>query len=130
MNPLAHEIDSFLRTGQGDFDRLALELFAYQFEKNAPYQAWCSAQGILPPEVKRWQDIPAVPVSAFKSAELATFPGGQSAAIFESSGTPHQIKSRHYLKTLSYYEASLKAGFQRAILPDHSKIPYLILTPP
>jgi hypothetical protein len=67
-----------------------------------------------------------VPISAFKSVELATFPVGQAAAVFESSGTTREVRSRHYLKTLSYYEASLKFSFKKWVAAAG---PYYILTP-
>jgi hypothetical protein len=129
MERLEHNLLSFFRNGPGDFERLALELFAYQYEKNRPYHAYCEIQGIFPETIKRWQDIPAVPVGAFKSTELATFPVGRAAAIFESSGTTRQIKSRHFLKTLTYYETSLKASFVKEVLPDNATLPILILAP-
>src|ERR1700682_2191221 len=108
MEHLQHNIGSFLKTGGGDFEREALELFAYQFEKNRPYQAYCRLQGVTPRGIRRWQDIPAVPIGAFKSSELATFPVAQAAAHFQSSGTTRQVRSHHFLKTLTYYETSLK----------------------
>jgi len=75
------QLESFLRSGEGDFAALALDLFRYQFDLNKPYQAYCRSQGASPATVQRWEDIPAVPVQAFKSAELATFPIGQAAAV-------------------------------------------------
>ena len=43
------------------FERLALTLFAFQFEHCAPYAAFCSARGRTPESVFRWRDVPAVP---------------------------------------------------------------------
>jgi len=112
MERLSLRIERFIRSGLGEFEPLALELFAYQFERNAPYQAYCRSLNQTPENITQWQSIPAVPIRAFKSAELATFNTGHSAAIFESSGTTQQISSRHYLKTLSFYEEALKKSFQ------------------
>ncbi len=126
---LEQRIERFLRTGEGDFEPLALELFAYQFERNVPYQAFCKASGRVPGEVSRWSDIPAVPISAFKSSELATFPIGQSAAVFHSSGTTQKTPSRHFLKTLTYYETSLVSGFDRWVLEGRTSIPFFLLAP-
>jgi hypothetical protein len=125
------EIDRFLRTGVGDFDALALELFAYQFEFNAPYQAYCRAQDRTPATVGHWSQIPAVPVSAFKSVELATFPVGRAAAVFYSSTTTGQRPSRHFFRTLSYYETSLKRGFERWVMADSpgERFPLALLVP-
>src|SRR5262245_2236792 len=113
MSRLESDILTFLRTGEGHFDALALELFAFQFEHNQPYLAFCRAQNALPGKTARWQDIPAVSIHAFTSAELTTFPAGQSAAVVESSGTTQQVKSRHFLKTLTFYEWSLKSSFSK-----------------
>ncbi len=129
MDRLESNIVGFLRSGEGDFERTALGLFAYQYEKNPPYRAYCRMQGIAPEKIDGWQDIPAAPIGAFKSTELATFPAGRAAAIFESSGTTRQVKSRHFLKTLTYYETSLKTSFTKAVLSDNAKLPFLILTP-
>jgi hypothetical protein len=126
---LENQIERFLRTGEGDFDALALELFAFQFERNLPYRAFCKATGRMPGMVKRWDEIPAVPISAFKSSELATFPTGQAAAIFHSSGTTQKTPSRHFLRTLTYYETALTAGFQQAVLENRSSIPFFLLAP-
>jgi len=123
-------IERFLRTGVGKFEILAPELFAYQFEKNAAYQAFCRAQGKTPATVLRWEEIPAVPISAFKSAELAAFPVSQAAAVFHSSGTTQSTRSRHYLRTLTYYETALAEGFHEAVLGDKKlRLPFLILAP-
>src|SRR6185312_8503202 len=124
--PLPRRIERFLRVEKSDdrsnapeddFGALALELFAYQFDRNKPYQAFCQAQGVTAASIRRWEEIPAAPIAAFKSADLATFPLGRAAAVFHSSATTTGTPSRHYLKTLNYYEASLKAGFRRWVLP-------------
>src|SRR5437879_1394897 len=108
MERLESRIERFLRTGEGTFEALALELFAYQFQHNQPYQVFCAAQHRTPQNVNHWHQIPAVPIGAFKSASLATFPISQAAAVFESSATTTGHPSRHYIKNLIYYETSLK----------------------
>ncbi|OGR89313.1 MAG: hypothetical protein A2992_02815 [Elusimicrobia bacterium RIFCSPLOWO2_01_FULL_59_12] len=129
MERLESRIERFLRTGSGDFEDLALELFAHQFEKSPPYQAYCKAQNRTPGYVRMWEEIPAVPIAAFKSADLATFPVGRAAAVFHSSGTTQKTPSRHFLKTLTFYEASLEAGFSKNVLFQTDPAPFLILAP-
>jgi hypothetical protein len=126
---LEPRIERCLRTGEGEFEPLALELFSQQYARNIAYQSFCSAQNLTPANVSRWQDIPAVPIGAFKSAQLATFPVGQAAAVFHSSGTTENHPSRHFLKTLTYYEVSLAAGFQRWVMPSGGPKTLLILAP-
>ena len=132
MELLQTRIERFLRTSEGDFDALSLELFRYQFEFNRPYRAYCEAQDLTLESVSRWQDIPAVPIGAFKSAELVTFPVGRAAATFESSATTTGVPSRHYLKDMRYYETALKTSFEKWVLPSQNvgvKYSFLILTP-
>lgn len=129
MEKIESQILRLIRTGEGDFNTLALALFAHQFELNKPYQAYARQLGKTPGQVKTWKDIPAVPVAAFKSAALATFPINQAAAHFESSGTTRHVKSHHFLKTLTYYESALQAGFDRSVLSDQAKLPLLLVTP-
>lgn len=125
---IEYRIERFIRTGEGDFGSLALELFAYQFERNLPYQAFCRAQNYSPSHIRSWQDIPAVPIAAFKSTELTTFPVNQAAAVFHSSGTTQKTPSRHFLKSLSYYETSLLAGFEKWVKPS-TPMPFIVLAP-
>ena len=71
-----------------------------------------------------------MPIRSFKSVAFATFNIGHAAAIFQSSGTTQQTPSRHYLKTLSYYEAAVKKSFREHVLHDDEKRLIFILTPP
>jgi len=126
---LALRVEQHIRSGLGDWEALALEIFQYQFEKNAPYGAYCRSLGQSRVTVKRWQDIPAVPVQAFKSVDLVTFLPNHAAAHFESSGTTQQTPSRHYLKTLTFYEMALKKSFREHVLASDAKIPMIIAAP-
>ena len=54
------------------FEALALEAFAFQFERVAPYRALCERSGRTPAAVASWRDVPTVPAAAFDSYS-ATF---------------------------------------------------------
>jgi len=111
-----------------DFDVLAVELFALQFEHNALYQRWCHLQkttpstvcairGVTPTFAGRWTQIPFIPTGAFKAIkvmELSCIPLTERTAVFHSSGTTEQDSSRHLHNTesLAVYEASLWRWFQ------------------
>jgi hypothetical protein len=126
------------------FELLALDLFALQFQWNAPYRKLCEAGGWSPANVSRWSDIPAVPTSAFKELGLTSLPVDQRPTVFHSSGTTGQRPSRHFhdCDSLALYEASLTPWFQRHLLPercsagegiapeDGGRIDFLVLTPP
>ena len=117
MNSLAHEMTDFIRQDTGDFEQLALALFARQYELIAPYRRLCAGQGASPETVHRWQDIPAVPAQAFKVFDLSCVPTGETAAVFHSSGTTGAQTSQHYFDhdALALYEVSLRAGFAEAL---------------
>jgi len=102
------------------FEDLALELFALQFDHNAPYRRFCEARKISPPGVEHWNQIPAVPTSAFKELELSCLPPSERTAVFYSSGTTGQPPSRHFHNpvSLALYEASLWPWFREHLLPD------------
>ena len=96
-----------------DFDALALELFALQFESNATYRKICEARGLTPEVVEHWTQIPAVPTGAFKELELSCISPEERTAVFHSSGTTEQKPSRHFhnAESLAGYEASLWTWF-------------------
>lgn len=100
------------------FGRLALELFAFQFEQCAPYNAFCRARGRTPESVVRWTEIPAVPTGAFKELPLHSFPAERCIARFRTSGTTTAVPGILHLDRLDLYEASLLATFRRHVLPD------------
>jgi hypothetical protein len=96
-----------------EFQAWALELHGLQFQRNPAYRQLCLARGSQPDGVKAWEEIPAVPTSAFKECELTSLPPADRTTIFHSSGTTGQVPSRHYHspESLAVYEASLIAGF-------------------
>lgn len=53
-----------------------------------------------------------LPVSSFKHAEIATFPVSEAERVFISSATGSGLQSRHYVRRLAVYEASVCAAFE------------------
>jgi hypothetical protein len=98
---------------EADFEALALELFALQFEHDGGYRRLCEARGALPTTVAHWREIPAAPTSAFKELDLSCLPVEDRTAVFHSSGTTGQKPSRHFhnARSLALYEASLLRWF-------------------
>ena len=92
------------------FDRLARELFAYQFEQCPAYARFCSARGVEPQGVDSWRQIPAVPAGAFKEVRLACFAEDTTIKTFRTSGTSQARRGELHLDTLELYEASLTAS--------------------
>lgn len=90
-----------------------LEVFAAQFELNAPYRSLCQSARRTPKTVTASASIPAVPTAAFKQFELTCLVSEQRERAFLSSGTTLQSRSRHFHSgdTLAVYEASLERWF-------------------
>ena len=63
-----------------------------------------------------------LPVSAFKHAEIATFPVSEAEQVFMSSATGSGLRSRHFVRRLAVYEASVCAAFEAVF----GKGPYTI----
>ena len=120
------------RDDEARFERLALSLFAFQFEANPPYGRFCAARGATPESVASWREIPAVPTGAFKELPLRCFPAERTIHVFRTSGTSLARRGELQLDTLEPYEASLTASFERGVLPDLApgeRLPMLVLAP-
>jgi len=111
-----------------DFNDLALEAFAYQYESIPPYRELCRKRGIEPGSVLDWSAIPAVPALAFKSLDLSSAPARE---IFVSSGTTGTSPSRHLQPFPELYRAAIDASFPGACLQPvgTEKPPILALIP-
>lgn len=112
-----------------DFEAWALRVFRHQFERVAAYRAFCERRGVTPATAARWEDVPAVPVRAFRTAALATGPG---EAVFRTSGTTGgaDARGRHVVPHLALYRTAALAAFARFLLPDDARLAYLLLLPP
>jgi hypothetical protein len=125
---LSQDITQFIQAPTSDFNALALRLFAYQYERNLPYQRFCNGRGQTPATVTRWQEIPAAPAAAFKRFSLTCVPEEECVKVFHSSGTTGSETSRHFMSTtaLELYKVSLRTGYERHFSP----LRLLALMPP
>ncbi len=111
------------------FNDLALRIFRHQFEHNAAYRQFSVAQKKAPDGVGRWEEIPALPVMAFKMADVACRPVAQAAKLFHSSGTTQQGTSRHPLFDEEISRAAILAHVGRCLMPEGKRMQLAILTP-
>ncbi|MBB4638320.1 long-chain fatty acid--CoA ligase [Longimicrobium terrae] len=116
----------------GDFNRLALAIFAHQFACNTPYRLFCERRGMRPGTVADWTEVPAVPTDAFKAAALVCGDPEAAQAVFRTSGTTagRERRGTHYLPDVALYDAALRAGFSAHLLPDGARLPVISLVPP
>ncbi len=106
------------RPDDARFAGLALEVFAFQFERCEPYRRFCTRRAATPDRVEDWRAIPPVPTGAFKEVPLRCFPAEHSVRTFRTSGTSGAARGEIHLDSLSLYEASLLPTLRRHLLPD------------
>ncbi|MEG0555769.1 MAG: long-chain fatty acid--CoA ligase [Comamonas sp.] len=112
------------------FDQLALRLFAYQYESNAPFRSFCQRRGATLRNVKTWSDIPAVPIDAFKAMELRSEPASPTERVFMTSGTTGRAaRGRHFHPQLDVYDLSMKRYFAQRFMQGAQRLPMAILFP-
>jgi hypothetical protein len=101
------------------FDAMALALFAYQFENNAPFQRFARQRGRTPRTVRTWRDIPPVPINAFKELTLSCRPPEDGWRVFMTSGTTQGgVRGKSFHPTLTVYDASFRANFGARFMRD------------
>ena len=132
----SHPSRSSRAISEPEFSKLALELFALQFQHNSAYRKICAARQLTPLTVAHWTQIPAVPTAAFKELELTSLAPAERTAVFHSSGTTEQTPSRHFhsAESLAVYETALWTWFRQNVSEawgaGREALGLLILTPP
>ena len=113
-----------------DFNAMALELFAYQLENNAPYRRFCQQREKTARSVRNWRGIPAVPISAFKDLTLSCCAPEDAERIFMTSGTTREgVHGKSHHPTLTVYDASMIRNFGRRVMQGTERIRMGILFP-
>ncbi|RNC87781.1 MAG: acyl transferase [Winogradskyella sp.] len=103
--------DIFNISSEAEFNRLALEVFRFQFENNPVYRSFCDLLYKHPADIKTVEDIPFLPIQFFKShAVLST--KNSIEKTFTSSGTTGITTSKHHVTDLAIYVESFRKGFQ------------------
>ena len=102
--------DKIFSVTEGNFERLAIEVFHFQYALNPLYQSWVKALGINAEQVTSLEQIPFLPISFFKTHQVLTT-SFHPEMVFESSGTTG-TNSHHYVKSRMLYEESFTRGFE------------------
>jgi hypothetical protein len=110
----------------GSFGALALEAFAFQHQRIAPFRLLCERRGARPGEIADWRAVPAVPALAFKSLALHA---DQPRETFRSSGTTAAERSVHHHPYPDLYRATIDQSFPGRALPSAPPVPMLSLVP-
>ncbi len=125
LSQLALQVAGFIQNSEGsgveepdqEFNRLACELFAAQFDANPAYRAYCESVGKHPSMIGQWSDIAYVPTTAFKDLEMTCLAAEERQNCFLSSATTGQARSRHFhsAESLRLYEISLSAWYKQFV---------------
>ena len=113
-----------------EFDDLARELFALQYALNEPYRRFCQRRGITPRRVTGWQQVPPVPIGAFKDATLSCVPPADCERVFMTSGTSRgEVKGCNHHPTMAVWDASMQRHFGQRFMQGSGRRPMLVLFP-
>jgi phenylacetate-coenzyme A ligase PaaK-like adenylate-forming protein len=94
-----------------DFERLAIEIFLYQYENTEVYRRFCDLLKVVPSSVKKINNIPFLPIQFFKSHRVISKSVSEAIA-FKSSGTTGSVTSKHHVSDLILYEKSFSTAFK------------------
>lgn len=97
---------------QAEFEKLALKVFAFQYQYNAFYRQYCLLIGRPISTVSKLTDIPFLPIQFFKNQIIKT---GDWAAetVFSSSGTTGTTTSQHFTRDVDFYKQTARQGFEQ-----------------
>lgn len=93
-----------------DFEKTALELFAFQAERCAPYRRYLDLLGVAPGDIHTAADIPHLPIELFRTEKIYCGPN-EPEMVFTSSTTGGDVPSRHYMASLADYEECFVRAF-------------------
>ncbi len=119
--------------GEGDFDRLAIELFLWQAKRNAGYRSYLRNLAVLPHTVRSWREIPAVPQELFKRKALFSHRLQEARHLYLTSGTTTGRSGRNRLLDIDLYRAGALAAVEnlgpKPFAGKAGTLPLLFLTP-
>ena len=117
----------FKITTDSEFDRVALQVFEYQFKHCQPYRDFCQYLGKTPLNVTNVATIPFMPIELFRSHKVLS-DAHTEQIIFGSSGTTATTTSKHFVANIELYKQSFVQGFE-AIYGATKKLAVIGLLP-
>lgn len=103
--------DKVLNVTAAGFDKLALEIFQFQYANNETYHQYVDMVREYPGDIQSIEEIPFLPIRFFKSHAIKTTQF-EPTIVFESSGTTGSINSRHLVRDTGLYKESFTRGFE------------------
>ncbi|MCX2740757.1 acyl transferase [Pontibacter anaerobius] len=95
-----------------EFNSTALALFRFQAQHNPVYRQYLEYLRINPEQVQALEQVPFLPIEFFKEQQVMS---GEfkAEAVFYSSGTTQQARSRHFVSNLELYHQVSERIFER-----------------
>ncbi|TFY99447.1 long-chain fatty acid--CoA ligase [Ramlibacter henchirensis] len=113
-----------------EFDAMAAEVFAFQYEHGETFRRFCQRRGVTPRRVSGWRDIPAVPISGFKETTLSCMSPAECERVFMTSGTTRaDVKGRNHHPTIELWDLSMRRNFAQRFMHTRERTPMLTLFP-
>ena len=108
--PFMNSQNIFSISNAKQFEKIALNIFRFQYENNIVYREFCELLKVEKGRVKSLYQIPFLPIQFFKSHEVLSNTETVQE-IFTSSGTTGKITSKHIITDVSLYEKSYRNAF-------------------
>lgn len=99
----------YLFASDSSFEEKARAVFEYQFKENPVYQRFCRALAVSPEKLASADEIPLLPIRAFKDAVVRAN-GREPDLVFRSSGTSGMERSEHQVADADVYRRSILQG--------------------
>lgn len=113
----------FKISSETEFEKIALEVFRFQYEQNVVYRKYCDLLNVEKENIHQLEEIPFLPIQFFKSHKIISL-GKKPEITFTSSGTTGTQTSNHFVAELSLYKRSFTLGFEKFYGPIED---YIIL---
>jgi hypothetical protein len=107
----------FLFDSSAPFEERYSSVFQFQFQHNPCYRKFIKAIGWSPETILEPDELPLLPIRAFKMREIIT-EGQKPEIIFKSSGTSGMNRSKHSVADLKLYKQAITGEFYRHFSPD------------
>ena len=133
--------EDIFHTNPTNFEDKALEVFQYQARQNEVYKSYLQFLKINPSLIQKVEQIPFLPIEFFKTHKVVSG-NVPTQVIFESSGTTDQVRSKHHVADLDFYNQITEHIFEQfygkledydffALLPsyaerDNSSLIYMV----
>lgn len=100
-----------------NFEEHALAHFRWQAKSNSVYRRYLRELNVNPLEITDPLQIPFLPIDFFKRHRVLSSQDAPVEAVFESSGTTGQVRSKHYVTHLKFYHRVSQRIFEQHFGP-------------